>query len=113
MSGLTTTRVLAEEEVKQPNIVTEIEETVRLNRQEDISEQLKKYFTKDMTEEEKKNVTVKYTITSESELQEEMLVEIYKGGTEEKNLVPTMTKKVMVRFVDDAPVIKLDRKSVV
>ena len=28
MSGLTTTRVLAEEEVKQPNIVTEVEETV-------------------------------------------------------------------------------------
>ena len=78
MSGLATTRVLAEEEVKQPNTVTEVEETVMLNRQEDISEQLKKYFTKDMTEEEKKNVTVKYTITSESELQEEMLVEIYK-----------------------------------
>ena len=54
MSGLTTTPVLAEEEVKQPNTVTEVEETVRLNRQEDISEQLKKYFTKDMTEEEKK-----------------------------------------------------------
>lgn len=112
MSGLATTPVLAEE-VKQSNTVTEIEETIRLNRQEDISEQLKKYFTKDMTEEEAKNVTVKYTITSESELQEEMLVEIYKGGTEEKNLVPTATKKVMVRFVESAPVIKLKRDSVV
>lgn len=98
---------------KEENKIIETEETVRLNRQEDISEQLKKYFTKDMTEEEKKNVTVKYTITSESELQEEMLVEIYKGGTEEKNLVPTTTKKVMVRFVEGAPVIKLKRDSVV
>ena len=98
---------------KEENKIIETEETIRLNRQEDISEQLKKYFTKDMTEEEKKNVTVKYTITSESELQEEMLVEIYKGGTEEKNLVPTTTKKVMVRFVESAPVIKLKRDSVV
>ena len=113
MSGLATTNVLAEEEVKQQNTVSEVEEALRLSKQEDISEQLKKYFTKDMTEEEKKNVTVKYTVTSESDLQEEMLVEIYKGGTEEKNLVPTMTKKVMVRFVDDAPVIKLKRESVV
>lgn len=112
MSGLATTPVLAEE-TKQPNTVTEIEETVRLNRQEDIAEQLKKYFTKDMTEEEKKNVTVKYTITSEGELQDEMLVEIYKGGTEEKNLAPTTTKKILVRFMDDAPVIKLKRDSVV
>ena len=113
MSSLTTTKVLAEEETKQPNSVTEVEETIRLNRQEDIAEQLKKYFTKDMKEEEKKDVTIKYTVTSESDIQEEMIVEIYKGGTEEKNLVPTMTKKIMVRFVDDAPIIKLKKDSVV
>lgn len=113
MSSLTTTKVLAEEETKQTNSVTEVEETIRLNRQEDISEQLKKYFTKDMKPEEKKNITVKYTVVSEDSDLQSMIVEIYKGGTEEKNLVPTMTKKVMVRFDNDAPVIKLKSETVV
>ena len=113
MSSLTTTKVLAEEETKQPNSVTEVEETIRLSRQEDISEQLKKYFTKDMKPEEKKDITVKYTVVSEDSDLQSMIVEIYKGGTEEKNLVPTMTKKVMVRFDNDAPVIKLKSENVV
>lgn len=113
MSSLTTTKVLAEEETKQPNSVTEVEETIRLSRQEDISEQLKKYFTKDMKSEEKKDITVKYTVVSEDSDLQSMIVEIYKGGTEEKNLVPTMTKKVMVRFDNDAPVIKLKSENVV
>ena len=113
MSSLTTTKVLAEEETKQPNSVTEVEEIIRLSRQEDISEQLKKYFTKDMKPEEKKDITVKYTVVSEDSDLQSMIVEIYKGGTEEKNLVPTMTKKVMVRFDNDAPVIKLKSENVV
>lgn len=113
MSSLPTTKVLAEEETKQPNSVTAAEETIRLSRQEDISEQLKKYFTKDMKPEEKKDITVKYTVVSEDSDLQSMIVEIYKGGTEEKNLVPTMTKKVMVRFDNDAPVIKLKSETVV
>lgn len=109
MGSISTTKVFAEE----PKTNTaEIDSTVEISRQRDISEQLKEYATKGMTPEEKSKISIKYSDLTDETIQT-VKVEIYKGDSTDKSLLPFETKNIMVKLVDDEPVIKLKRDRVI
>ena len=109
MGSISTTKVFAEE----PKVnTTEIDSTVEISRQRDISEQLKEYVTKGMTPEERSKISIKYSDLTDETIQT-VKVEIYKGDSTDKNLLPFETKNIMVKLVDDEPVIKLKRDRVI
>ena len=109
MGSISTTKVFAEEPKAN---TTEIDSTVEISRQRDIAEQLKEYVTKGMTPEEKSKISIKYSDLTDETIQT-VKVEIYKGDSTDKSLLPFETKNIMVKLVDDEPVIKLKRDRVI
>ena len=104
--GMMNMNVFAEEAKDE---VKEIEDYIEFSKSEDILAQVKQYVAKEIKGINVDEVTIKYTPITEEEIQS-ITIEVYKN---KDDLLPTYKKTIMVKFVQDKPVLKLKKEEVV